>query len=91
MNKTDNKTDQAKELLSKYIIPEKSGAIISITKNNETIFEYFDGMAELQYSIPINEHTKFNIATSSKMFIAAACMKLQQDGLISLDNSATDY
>ena len=91
MNKTNNKTDQAKELLSKYVIPEKSGAIISIVKNNETIFEYFDGMAELQYSIPINEHTKFNIATSSKMFIAAACIKLQQDGLISLDSPAANY
>ena len=90
-----NQLDQAKELLSQWNNsenPNKSpGAVISIVQNGEAIFEHCVGMANIEHSIPITKETKFNIASCSKMFVASACIKLQQDGFININNPAIQY
>jgi len=67
-----------------------SGAIAIMEKGELVYFEGF-GMANREQSSPVDEETVFNIASVSKVFTAAAVMRLVDKGQISLDETLSHY
>lgn len=48
-------------------------------------------MADVEHAIPVSVETKFNIASITKPFTAAAILKLQEEGRLSLDDPLSKY
>ncbi|WLD94331.1 serine hydrolase [Alkalihalobacillus sp. AL-G] len=67
-----------------------SGAVL-ITKNKEVLFEKAYGKASIQLDVPNTIDTKFHIASVTKMFIAAAALKLEEQGLLKLSEQPGTY
>ncbi len=49
------------------------------------------GTANLEYGVPINEHTRFHVASVTKQFTAAAIGLLVLEGKVSLEDSVRSY
>ncbi|WP_018758028.1 serine hydrolase domain-containing protein [Paenibacillus terrigena] len=67
-----------------------SGAIL-IAKDGKILFEKAYGKASIQLDVPNTVDTKFHIASVTKMFIAAAILKLQEQDLVQLHEKPGTY
>ncbi|TDF99881.1 class A beta-lactamase-related serine hydrolase [Paenibacillus piri] len=62
-----------------------------ITRHNKVLYEKSFGMASMQLHVPNTKHTKFHIASVTKMFIAAAILKYNEQGLLKLHDHPGQY
>lgn len=58
--------------------------VVHLTIRGETIFERAFGAASVQLAVPNRTDTKFHIASVTKMFIAAAVLRLVDEGALDL-------
>ncbi|MGE7823241.1 serine hydrolase [Paenibacillus sp. NPDC093718] len=70
------------ELIDRYQQDYYLSGNIHISKEGKTLFSKSYGQASIQLGVPNNKDTKFHIASVTKMFIAAATLKLYEQGLI---------
>lgn len=70
---------------------DEPGGYALVIKNDTVVYRYVRGLADLETKEPINENTRFNFASGSKIFAAAAFLKLAERELISLDDSLSFY
>lgn len=72
-----------------------SGAIgsaaIAITDGGNIVYSEGFGMADREQSIPVDNHTIFNIGSVSKVYVATAIMILVDEGKVDLDKPVTHY
>ena len=72
-----------------------SGAIgsaaIAITDGGNIVYSEGFGMADREQSIPVDNHTIFNIGSVSKVYVATAIMILVEEGKVDLDKPVTHY
>jgi CubicO group peptidase (beta-lactamase class C family) len=73
------------------IHPGQPGAAVLVAKDGKILFEKAYGLADVEHAIPISLETKFNIASITKPFTAAAILKLQEEGRLSLDDPLSKY
>jgi CubicO group peptidase (beta-lactamase class C family) len=64
---------------------------LRISRDGEPLFERAYGDASVQLGVPNALTTRFHIASMTKMFIAAATLRLVQDGRLSLQAHPADY
>ncbi|SED06756.1 CubicO group peptidase, beta-lactamase class C family [Tenacibaculum sp. MAR_2009_124] len=88
---TQAKLGKIDALFHSYFSKEKPGAIFSILKNGQKIFQKSQGLANIEYQIPINNTTRFNIASVSKQFTAYLGLLLEEEGKLSFDDDIRDY
>jgi len=62
-----------------------------VAQNGTIIFERYNGTAHLPGKDTITEHTALHIASISKTFTAMAVLKLQQEGLLNIDDDFSKY
>ncbi|MBO0340405.1 serine hydrolase domain-containing protein [Flagellimonas profundi] len=67
------------------------GGVVGVIKSNETIYLKAFGNASLEYKVPNNKSTLFNIGSISKQFTAMGIVLLQQKGLLSVDDKVQKY
>src|SRR5262245_22869028 len=67
-----------------------SGAI-RISRNGSVVFQQAYGQASAQLRVPNTLGSRFHIASMTKMFIAAAVVKLSQQGALSLRAHPAEY
>lgn len=67
-----------------------SGQILA-AKNGEVVLHKAYGVADRSLSIPTTLTTKFGIASMSKQFTAAAILKLEDEGKLSVKDSVSKY
>ena len=67
------------------------GCAVGIIQNGKFIYKKSFGMANLDYDIPINEETKFEISSISKQFTAACIAFLKLEGELDLDDNICKY
>jgi len=67
------------------------GAVVLVAKNGEILFKKGYGMADIGYKIPASTVTKFRIGSVTKQFIAAAILKLQEEGKISVTDKLSEF
>ncbi len=60
-------------------------ALIGI-KKNKIAFEGYCGKRDIERNLPIDENTRFRIASISKLFVAVAFMQLYEQGKVGLDD-----
>lgn len=70
---------------------DEAGFSVAVFKENEIIFEKQYGNANLDYNIPINDETVFDIGSIAKQFTAAAILLLEQEGKLSIKDPVYKY
>lgn len=67
------------------------GGVVGVLKSDEIIYLNAFGNASLEYKVPNNTSTVFNIGSISKQFTAMGIVLLQQRGLLSVDDAVQKY
>ena len=68
-----------------------SGATIAIMDQGEIVYSEGFGVADRSTNRVVDRNTRFNIGSSSKMFVAVAIMLLVDEGKVTLDESVVKY
>ncbi|MGC3979725.1 MAG: serine hydrolase domain-containing protein [Steroidobacteraceae bacterium] len=84
----DKVDDYVTTEMSRQHIP---GLSIVVLKNGKTVKMKGYGFANLELDTRASPETVFQIGSMSKQFIAAAILRLNQDGKVSLDDSVRKY
>jgi len=79
---------QIEEIYKNYA-SEFSGVCLVI-KGNETLFAVANGLANRDFNIPNTINTRFDTASVTKIFTAAAVLQLAEKGLLGLDDKIHD-
>lgn len=82
---------QIDELLFKEERGNKPGYIVTIVQNDSVIYQRSTGMINVRKKIPIDDHSRFAIASVSKQFTALAIQFLVEEGKISLEDDVHKY
>jgi CubicO group peptidase (beta-lactamase class C family) len=67
------------------------GCAIAILKDNTLIKLKGYGLASIEFNAPVTSKTKFLLDSQTKLFTAIALMKLQEQGIIKLDDPVNKY
>src|ERR1041384_6470264 len=67
-----------------------NGAIL-IQHNHKKIYQQSFGLADRSFDIPINDDTKFRIASITKMFTAVLILQLYEQGKLDLHAPIKSY
>ncbi len=78
-------------LFNSYHQDNKTGSIMSIIKNEETVYTNLRGLANVEHQIPITNATTFNIASVSKQFTTFLALLLEQEGKLSFDDDIRQH
>ena len=70
---------------------EVPGVAVTIVKDGEVVLARGYGVRHIGESTPVDERTRFGIASNTKAFTATALGLLVEDGLLEWDESVIDY
>ncbi|MFQ6041535.1 MAG: serine hydrolase [Candidatus Poribacteria bacterium] len=70
---------------------DSPGAAVLVAKDGEILYQKGFGFANLEEHIPVTPDTKFRIGSITKQFTAAAILKLQEDGLLSVNDPLSKF
>ena len=79
---------RAKMMFRETKIP---GVSIAVAQKGEIIWSEGFGKANLEQNSPVNKHTRFRLASVSKIITAAAVARLVDKGLLNLDAPISNY
>ncbi len=79
---------EIEQILEKEEVP---GAGIAIVANHEHIWTGGIGLADSESRLKANEDTLWRIGSISKMFVSLATLKLQEQGIIDLQDKLVDH
>ncbi len=79
------------ELLTPWRDPEGPGLIVAASQNGQVLFKRSYGLANLEYRVPNTAATRFNAGSITKVLTAHTLLKLEQDGLLELDDALGSY
>ena len=84
----DKKVDSyVRSQMTKYKIP---GITIAVVKNGRIAKLEGYGIASMEFDVPTDSETVYQLFSVSKIFAGVAAMKLVESGQLSLDTSVTD-
>ncbi|MEJ2252091.1 MAG: serine hydrolase, partial [Candidatus Lokiarchaeota archaeon] len=87
-NKFEKLHDIITMLMQKFKVP---GLAISIVHNGEIIYEKGFGARNLEENFPMTQDTLIGIGSISKSFTALLILKLQEEGLLNIDDPVCNY
>ncbi len=67
------------------------GAAVLVARKGEVLFEKGYGLADIGHQVPVTPDTRFRIGSVTKQFAAAAILKLQEEGRLSVTNTLSQY
>ncbi|MBX2814438.1 MAG: class A beta-lactamase-related serine hydrolase [Saprospiraceae bacterium] len=82
---------QLDPLMASHFSDHAPGGALLIAQADQVLYQEGFGLANLQTKEKISEHTVFNTGSISKTFVSNAILKLQEDGLLSLDDPIAQY
>jgi CubicO group peptidase (beta-lactamase class C family) len=82
----DQMTDQVDKLFAKWDKKDSPGCALAIIKDGKIIYKHGYGMADLERDVPITSKSVFDIASTSKQFVAMSIVLLAEEGKLSLDD-----
>jgi len=68
-----------------------SGAAVLVSRHGQVLFERGYGYADLEHGVRITPETKFRIGSVTKQFTAAAILRLQEQGKLSVRDPLSKY
>jgi CubicO group peptidase (beta-lactamase class C family) len=84
-------SEKADALLSGLIQTNDPGLAILVAQDGKILFEKGHGLAGLEHRVPITPQTIFRIGSITKQFTAAAILKLQEEGKLSVEDKLSKY
>lgn len=69
------------------LLTDTKGMAVAIVKNGKIIHQNTYGIANIEFSIPVTNHTNFTIASVTKLITSTLIMKMMDVGRISLEDS----
>ncbi len=87
-NKASDLTESLQVLMERQ---QLIGLSVALIKDHELAYAKGFGVANLGRQTPINEHTKFRIASISKLITSIALMQLVEQGMVDLDIDISQY
>lgn len=90
-NAQDQRTEFLTELKQEIQKEKIPGCQIVVIKNDQIIISEAIGLADVAFSIPVDDSTIFSINSIAKIFAATAIMQLVEDGKINLTNPISNY
>jgi CubicO group peptidase (beta-lactamase class C family) len=70
---------------------DASGIAVLVSKDGKVLYEKGFGYADIKSKKPVTKDTKFRIGSVTKQFTAAAILKLQENGLVSINDKLSKY
>ncbi|SHJ87031.1 cyclic peptide transporter [Clostridium cavendishii DSM 21758] len=67
------------------------GLSITIVKDDRTIYQKGFGYSDIKNKTPVTDKTLFELGSTSKAFTALGILKLEQDGLVKLNENVSKY
>ncbi|MDZ7400767.1 MAG: serine hydrolase [candidate division KSB1 bacterium] len=67
------------------------GMSVAIVQDSGVVFSQGYGLRDIERNLPVNEQTKFRIASISKFITAMAVMQLYEQGLFKLEDDVSQY
>jgi len=83
--------DRLKRVVQPYVDAQMFMGSVLVAKNGKVIFSKSYGMANLEWSVPNSPTTRFNIASMTKQFTAAAILLLEDRGKLKTDDLVKKY
>lgn len=68
-----------------------AGAAVLVHQNGKNLLHKTYGYASLELEVPVPEEASFEIGSVTKQFTAAAILKLEEEGKLSLQDDFTEY
>ena len=87
----ENQIHSIDSLFEEWNQPDFPGGVVGVMKDGEAAFQKAYGLASLEYLVPNNESTLFNIGSVSKQFTAMGIVLLQQQGKLHFDDEIQKY
>lgn len=84
-------SEKADALLNGLIKPSDPGFAVLVAEDGRIVFEKGCGLADREHDVPVNPQTTFRIASITKQFTAAAILKLQEEGKLSVNDKLSKY
>lgn len=78
-------------LLDSNYASDAPGCAIIISKGDSILYEGARGIADVRTAKPIDSNTVFNIASITKQFTVIGILKLQEMGLLDIENTVAQY
>jgi CubicO group peptidase (beta-lactamase class C family) len=78
-------------LFENTIKPGGPGAAVLVARDGKVLFQKGYGLADVEHGLPVTARTKFRIGSISKQFTAAAILKLQEQGKLSVEDKLSKY
>jgi CubicO group peptidase (beta-lactamase class C family) len=88
---TPESSKKADALFSGLVKPEDPGLAVLVAQNGKILFEKAYGMADREHSVAVDTKNRFRIGSVTKQFTAAAILKLQEDGKLSVNDQLSKY
>jgi CubicO group peptidase (beta-lactamase class C family) len=67
------------------------GLSVAVALDGRIVYARGYGYRNVPQRLPANRHTVYNIASTTKQFVAAAIMRLQQKGLLNVNDRLSQY
>jgi len=84
-------SEKADALLAGLIQANDPGFAVLVAQDGKIIFEKGYGLADREHGVPVTPQTIFRIASITKQFTAAAILKLQEKGKLSVEDKLSKY
>jgi len=78
-------------LFERVIKKNYPGAAVLVAQEGENLYQNGYGYANIGHRVPVTPETKFRIGSISKQFTAAAILKLQEDGKLSVQDKLSQF
>lgn len=79
------------EIFTETTAGETPGAAVLVAQNGKIIYQKGFGFANLENRVPVTVETKFRIGSITKQFTASAILKLQEAGLLSVQDALSKF
>lgn len=77
--------------LNAYLVESAFNGVVLVQKDNNVLLRKAFGYKNLETKEALSVSDKFQIGSNTKQFVAASLLKLQEKGLISLEDKLTKY
>jgi CubicO group peptidase (beta-lactamase class C family) len=82
---------EADALFENLIKSDDAGIAVLVSQNGKILFEKAYGMADREHAVAAHVKTRFRIGSVTKQFTAAAILKLQEQGKLSVNDKLSKY
>jgi CubicO group peptidase (beta-lactamase class C family) len=88
---SQNPEKQFDKILSEQNFENSPGFVALVAKNNQVIYRKAFGYANLELDVKLQPENIFRIGSITKQFTAAAILKLEEEGKLSLQDDITKF